>query len=126
MGDLIKAVEALRFVSVELIHTVGYNKALDDVINLIRQHEAQGVDEGVMLPVHICEQVNRYIQPAQVWQSIDSAPEMMRLILTFNGTDVYTGEKSNNDGLWYDGSWGVPYPTHWMPLPQAPALKEEV
>ena len=57
------------------------------------------------------------------WQPIETAPVMTRVILTFNLQDVYAGKQSNIDGLWYDGSWGVPYPNHWIPLPKPPTTQ---
>jgi hypothetical protein len=50
------------------------------------------------------------------WMPIETAPMDRFVILTFNGTDVYTGINDNGDGLWYDGGREVPTPTHWMPL----------
>lgn len=57
------------------------------------------------------------------WLDIGALKPNTRAILTFNFTDVYTGQLEN-DGMFYDGSYGIPTPTHYMPLPQPP--KSEV
>ncbi len=56
------------------------------------------------------------------WQPIETAPKGKRIILTFNFKDVYCGEYE--DGLWLDGDYEVPTPTHWKPLPTPPQENE--
>jgi hypothetical protein len=62
------------------------------------------------------------------WQSIDTAPrdgtsvlvwfpELGHMVASFNGHDAV-----NNAGGWSVGfDYYGPKPTHWMPLPPAPA-----
>jgi hypothetical protein len=57
------------------------------------------------------------------WLPIDRLKPNVRVILTFNFTDVYAGQLED-DGMFYDGSYGIPTPTHWQPLPTPPTKAE--
>ena len=58
------------------------------------------------------------------WKPIADAPKNTLLILTLDFKSVYCGALDNDDGMWYDGGWGVPEPTHFMKLPEPPESSE--
>lgn len=68
--------------------------------------------------------------PFAVWQRIESAPKDRRILLCLGGQDWVIGswnQKAFDGPRWEDdGLEAVPFiiaPTHWMPLPNPPALE---
>ena len=55
------------------------------------------------------------------WQPIESIPENVRVILTFDYISVYAGTKEGY--IFIDGNYQVPDAIAWMPLPEAPNVE---
>ena len=59
------------------------------------------------------------------WQPIETAPRDGTRVLLYENGHYYAGETEGDDGYWssFCGQYVVttPDPTHWMPLPEAPA-----
>lgn len=66
-----------------------------------------------------------------VWQGIETAPKDGRLVLMRTATGdewagTFTAHWSNvGNGWYYSQGRTVSHPTHWMPLPPAPARERE-
>ena len=64
------------------------------------------------------------------WRPIETAPKDGTLVLVGHETAVFDGWWDENSGGWVDGSTDmyedliVYQPTHWMPLPASPSVKE--
>lgn len=64
------------------------------------------------------------------WKDIETAPKDGTHVLVADSGVVGEAFFERHDGLWYwsgnhwtdahDGSLGLPGPTHWQPLPEAP------
>lgn len=61
------------------------------------------------------------------WRPIESAPKDGTPILTYCPQGPKYGKWAVRQNVWRDGAWqysNQPYwpPTHWMPLPEPPAI----
>ena len=57
------------------------------------------------------------------WQPIETAPEATVLLVWLPNYGVGVATKTTTHGLahwWHRGESEACYPTHWMPLPEAP------
>jgi hypothetical protein len=66
--------------------------------------------------------------PREQWRTMDSARELEAVVVTDGKEAAIAAKTKDDDGEWYwavdpeDGLWFVP--THWMPLPTPPAIRE--